>query len=1377
MISKKDFSIRGMSVDAFDYMRVTLASEEQILQWSHGEVKKAETVNYRTHKPEKDGLFCAKIFGPQQDFECLCGKYKRKKYKGIICEKCGVEVTESKVRRERMGHIDLVSPVTHIWYLRGPGSKIALVLDLDQKDLERVVYFERYIVLDTGKAEGAIHKKDVLTEADLEELLKKFADTDFRVGMGAEAIQELLGQVNAEKEVEELRGSLKSENSLQKKLKLSKRLRALEAFLDSENRPEWMILKVLPVLPPDLRPLVKLESGSFASSDLNERYRRILNRNTRLRKLIDQNAPEIIVKNEKRMLQESVDALLENGAHGRQYLASNNRPLKSLSDSLKSKNGRFRQNLLGKRVDYSGRSVIVVNPNIKLHQCGLPRIMALELFKPFVIHLLEDKYNTSIAGAKEMIEEGAPEVWECLEEAVKHHPILLNRAPTLHRNSVQAFEPILVEGKALQIHPLICPAFNADFDGDQMAVHVPLSVEAQVEARELILAPLNILSPASGKPLAVPTQDMVLGAYYLTLKRDGRKGEGKTFASMEDVKIAYDLGFVEIHAKILLRWKGEVKNIESYMDDSQDVLACPPKKPEKDIIETTVGRVIFNMHLPAGIPFINGLLKKRGMERLAYFAYQTVGSEKTVAMLDELKALGFEFATKAGFSIATADMIVPPEKAQIIKAAEEKVSGFNDQFNNGIISQEERRNQITETWEKVTNDITKRMRKNIEEEMKKTGELNSLLIMSESGARGKMDQVRQLAGIRGLMAKPSGEVLETPIKSNFREGLTSLEYFISTHGARKGSADTALKTAEAGYLTRRLVDSAQDVVITEEDCGSPLYTELSALIENGQVIESFYDRIVGRTAMEKIEDQESGEVIVEYNEEIDEAAAKKIVDLGYSTIKVRSVLTCQTEEGLCRKCYGRDLSRGKVVDIGEAVGIIAAQSIGEPGTQLTMRTFHIGGIASGLTATSKLKAQNEGTVRFNGIKYVEDKDGYNVVTNRTGTISVLDFKGREKEIYPMVYGATLVVKDGQKVKRGDGLTEWDPYSMVIVTEVGGTVNYRDFKDAVTCIKDIDEQTNRIKTRIIKSKDDKMQPALEIREGKKILREYYLPSDAILNVEDGVPVTPGQILAKIPRETAKTKDITGGLPRAQDLFEARKPQNPAVISEIDGKVKFGSLTKGLRKIIIEPDDGGKAEEYSVSTSNYLRVQEGDRVKAGEALIEAPSDPHKILDALGETEIAKYLLKEVQSVYRGQGVEINDKHIEVIVRQMLKWIKIEEVGDSKFFYGQIVSKFDFNKENRRIAETMEDGHQATGSPCLLGISKAALNTDSFISAAAFQQTTRVLTDAAFYGKTDYLKGIKENVTMGRLIPAGTGFKAYKPYEVMEKHPHEESTKEGA
>jgi len=1363
MIPKKKLSLRNVDSGEYDFVKVSLASPEQIISWSYGEVKKAETINYRTQKPEKDGLFCAKIFGPVNNYECLCGKYKRKKHKGIICEKCGVEVTERTVRRERMGHIELVSSVAHIWYLRGPGSKIALVLGLRQKDMERVVYFERYIVVDPGKAVGELEEREIITEEKYQELLEKYDEDEFDIRMGAEAVRDLIKKIDVEVEAKRIRKKLKKQRSVQKKLKLSKRLRAVESFIRTENKTEWMFLDVLPVIPPELRPLVRLESGTFASSDLNELYRRIINRNNRLRKLIDQNAPGIIIKNEKRMLQEAVDALFENGARGKYYLASNNRPLKSLADSLKGKQGRFRQNLLGKRVDYSGRSVIVVNPKLKLHQCGLPKSVALELFKPFVIRLLENKYAVSIAGAKEMIEEERAEVWECLEEAVKYHPVILNRAPTLHKGSMEAFEPILVEGQAIQIHPLVCPPFNADFDGDQMAVHVPLSIEAQVECRELLFAPKNILSPASGKPLTVPSQDMILGIYYLTYKKDGEEGEGRIFSSFGDVETAYQFGYVSLNAKILLKIKGKIKNIETYYDNTQDVLNCPVKEID-GIIETTPGRVLLNDSLSSKIPFINGLLTSKGVESLVYYIYQTVGHQETVKVLDQLKEIGFEYSTVGGFSMAADDMLVPDSKQKLIEQAEEEVDKVNNQYRSGIISQEERHNKITELWEKTTKKITDDMRKNIEKSMEKTGELNSLYVMAESGARGKMDQIRQLAGIRGLMAKPSGEVLENPIKSNFREGLSSLEYFVSTHGARKGSADTALKTAQAGYLTRRLVDAAQGVVVTEDDCQTKQGTEVSAIIENGEEIVSFFNRIIGRTSLEKVIDSETGDTIVDVNEEIDEEAAEKIVHSGRKSLEIRNIVTCQSRYGVCQKCYGRDMTKGSTVDLGEAVGVIAAQSIGEPGTQLTMRTFHIGGIASGLSAISSLKSKGEGVIKLDNVRYVKNKKGKKIIINRTGNIIILDYKGREKEIHQVVYGAELNVEEDQRIEKGQTLMRWEPHSMVILSEYSGYVHYKDIVEGITVVQVIDDRTKHIKEKIIKSRDEKKHPKIIIKDEEgNTIREYFIPAEALLEVKDGEEIQAGQVLARMPRETAKTKDITGGLPRAQDLFEARKPKNPAVISEIDGRVKFGAITRGKRKVVVENDIGEK-KEYNVPTSTYIRVQEGDYVRAGEPLIEAPSDPYKILNALGEEALAQYLIKEVQKVYSSQGVDINDKHIEVIIRQMLKWVRIEEEGDSDFYYGQIVNKYKFKEQNNELIENNKK--PAKGSPTFLGISKASLSTESFLSAASFQQTTRVLTDAAFYAKVDHLRGIKENVIMGRIIPAGTGFQKYQKYEIMEK-----------
>ncbi len=1373
MIPKKPLKIRGMGVNEFDYIRVSIASPEQILEWSYGEVKKAETINHRTHKPEKDGLFCAKIFGPINDYECLCGKYKRKKHKGVICERCGVEVTEKKVRRERMGHIKLVSPVAHIWYLKGPGSKIALVLDLDQKDLERVVYFERYVVLDPGKAGDRIKKGQVLSEKEYRELEEEFGYGSFVAKMGAEAIKELLSEIDIDSEVEKLRKLMKEEKREQKRSKLAKRLRAVEAFKYSGNKPEWMIIDILPVLPPDLRPLVRLESGTFASSDLNELYRRILNRNNRLKKLIEQNAPDIIVKNEKRMLQEAVDALFENGARGKTYLSSNNRPLKSLSDSLKGKTGRFRQNLLGKRVDYSGRSVIVVNPKLKLNQCGLPKRMALELFRPFVIRKLEEKgYAGTVAEAKEAIEDQKPEVWECLEEVVKNHPVMLNRAPTLHRLSIQSFFPVLIEGEAIQIHPLVCPAFNADFDGDQMAVHVPLSIEAQVENREIMLSSLNILSPAHGKPIAMPTQDMVLGVYYLTILRKGRKGEGMLFASKEDAISTYMQGFVDLNAKILLRFKGKIKNIETFANP-QDIANCPTKEID-GVIETTPGRIILNQALPEEMPYINGELKKKGVQNLVFYAYEELGLEETVRMLDSLKELGFEYATKAGFSIGIDDMMVPPNKWEIIEAAEREIEEVEKHYKENIISQSEKHNNITSIWERVTHQVTFEMRKNIIEHMERTGELNSLLIMAESGARGKIDQVRQLAAMRGLMAKPSGEIIETPVKSNFREGLSPIEYFISTHGARKGSADTALKTAEAGYLTRRLVDVSQDVIVSEEDCGTTDGFSVSAIIENGEIIVPFYDRILGRTSLEKVIDPDTKEVIVDVDEEIDEDKAKKIVDLGLTSLKIRSILTCKSRHGVCAKCYGRNLALKKPVDLGEAVGIIAAQSIGEPGTQLTMRTFHTGGVAAGVAERNKLSCNYEGTIKLENVKYVEDKDGNLIVIKRRGYLYIIDHKGREKESYEVPYGAKLLVKEGDKVSKGSTLFEWDPYANPILTSYSGIVKFKDIIKDITMVEVVDEITGYVKNKIIKSKDEKKTPVIAIIDKdnpKKTLEEILLPAEAFLEVKEGDEVYQGTILAKIPREKRKTKDITGGLPRAEELFEARRPKEPAAIAEIDGVVHIAGFEKSARKIVIENKETGEKKETKVPKSAYLLVSEGEEVKAGDILIDGAADPHMILTVLGEKETANYLLKEIQEVYRSQGVEINDKHLEVIIRQMMKWVRVEEVGDSRFYSGQIVDKFEFEEENRRLRENGEV--PAKGEPTLLGISKAALNTYSFISAASFQETTKVLTDAAFFGKEDYLQGLKENVIMGRLIPAGTGFPQYQDIEirVIDREEHEE------
>jgi len=1338
----------------FDRVRISIASPEKIRSWSWGEVTKPETINYRTFKPEKDGLFCAKIFGPINDYECLCGKYKRMKYRGIICERCGVEVTRSKVRRERMGHIELASPVAHIWFFKGTPSRIGLVLDLSIKDLEKVLYFESYIVIDPG--ETPLKEKQLLSEEELKEAREKYGN-EFEVSIGAEGIKKLLERIDIAKEASRLRRLMKKETSQQRKLRYAKRLRVFKALKKSGNRPEWMILEVIPVIPPDLRPLVRLDGGRFATSDLNDLYRRVINRNNRLKKLIELKAPELIIRNEKRMLQEAVDALFDNGKRGRVHLGANRRPLKSLSEALRGKQGRFRQNLLGKRVDYSGRSVIVVGPELKLNQCGLPKKMALELFKPFIFHKLEKEgLVPSVKVAKEWHEQERPEVWDYLEEVVREHPILLNRAPTLHRLGIQAFEPVLVEGKAIQIHPLVCAAFNADFDGDQMAVHIPLSVEAQVEAQTLMLSTQNILSPAHGRPLAIPSQDMVLGCYYLTLEKKGAKGEGRIFASPEEALLAYENKEIDLHARIKLRFKGPFMNLSTYYDD-QAILTCPVQELNKELIETTPGRIIFNSILPEGIPFINGMLKKKGLESLVYYTNLKVGLEPTIKMLDLMKEVGFTSATLAGFSLGIDDFVIPEEKDILVQKAQEEVQEIENLYKEGTISAGERFNRIVEIWGSVTDKVSNVMIEKMRKISFEGPQLNPLFVMADSGSRGNKQQIRQLAGMRGLMSKPSGEIIETPIISNLREGLNVLQYFISTHGARKGLADTALKTANSGYLTRKLVDVAQEVIVDEHDCGTLKGINVSAIVENGELIEPFVDRVVGRISLERILHPDTNEVIVDMNEEITEEIAQKLESLGIERVKIRSVLTCESKRGVCQLCYGRDLSSGKLVELGEAVGIIAAQSIGEPGTQLTMRTFHIGGIALRGAERSKLEAKNDGVIRFNNLKYVIDKEGSLVVVNRNANIAILDRRGREIEHYQVPYGAKILVRDGEEVKARQEFAEWDPFNTFILTEDKGIVHFQDVVLGVTMEEIQDEFTGLITQVIIDPKDEKMQPQVIIKdENDKVLRKYFLPSGANLEVKDQEKVYAGDVLAKIPREVARTKDITGGLPRAEELFEARRPKQPAVISEIDGVVQFGGLVRGFRKLIVKNERGGE-KEYFIPKGAHLSVGEGERVKAGTPLMDGPVNPHDILRVLGEKELAEYLLREIQEVYRLQGVTINDKHIEIIIRQMLRWVKVEEVGDTEFLVDEQVDKFVFQEENEKVIK--RGGKPAKARPLLLGITKSALSTDSFIAAASFQETTRVLTEASLYGKVDHLRRLKENIIMGRLIPAGTGYRYYR------------------
>jgi len=1341
----------------FEAIRISLASPDKIRQWSHGEVTKPETINYRTFKPERDGLFCARIFGPVTDWECLCGKYKRMKHRGVICDKCGVEVTQAKVRRERLGHIELASPCSHVWFFKGLPSRIGHLLDIPLRELEKVLYFESYIVIDPGDV--AVKEKELLTDERYRELTRDHPG-QFVAKMGAEAIKELLSMVKIEELSVEMRQKMKEETSQQKKLKYSKRLKVVTSFLKSGNHPEWMILDVIPVIPPELRPLVPLDGGRFATSDLNDLYRRVINRNNRLKKLMELRAPEVIVRNEKRMLQEAVDALFDNGRRGRVLRGVNNRPLKSLSDTLKGKQGRFRQNLLGKRVDYSGRSVIVVGPELKLHQCGLPKKMALELFKPFIYNQLEkQQYAATIKQAREMVDRQEPVVWDILEEVIREHPVLLNRAPTLHRLGIQAFEPVLVEGKAIKIHPLVCTAFNADFDGDQMAVHIPLSPEAQIEAAVLMLASNNILSPANGQPIAVPSQDIVLGCYYLTKDKPGAKGEGRVFASTDEVLLGLDAKEVTTQTPIKLRIRGDLMDL-TQEHDTQDVMRGTVQENVRRVINTTVGRVIFNDQIPPGLPFFNGTLKKKGLQSLVNYCHIRLGHEMTVKMLDDLKNLGFLYATKAGISIGIDDLVTPDAKKTLVAKAEIDVIEVDKQYREGVITNGERYNKVIAIWSEVTDKVAKEMFKAMDAREKALNEQNPILIMSDSGARGTAQQIRQLAGMRGLMAKPSGEIIETPIRSNFREGLNVLQYFISTHGARKGLADTALKTADSGYLTRRLVDVAQDVIISEPDCGTLKGISSSAIIEGGEEIESLRDRIVGRTALDDVIDPVEGTVIVETNQEIDEDIAAEIQRSGVQRVRIRSVLTCESRRGVCIKCYGRNLATGRPVDIGEAVGVIAAQSIGEPGTQLTMRTFHIGGTAR-LEESSKHEARSDGTIKYVELNVVKNRRGEIIAMNRNGALTILDERGREVARFQIVYGAHIHAEDGARVKQDQLLATWDPFTFAILTEVAGKVKFQDLKEGVTVDEEVDEVTGQSRLVVKDSPDEKKQPRLEIRNGaNKVLKTYQMPVRANLMVTDGDEAEPGDIIAKIPRETTKTKDITGGLPRVVELFEARKPRETAIMSEIDGIITLGPIAKGKRKLIVVGDDG-EEREYDIPRGTHINVQEGDRVRAGEALMDGPLNPHDILRVLGMNRLQEYLTNEIQEVYRLQGVNINDKHIEVIVRQMLRWVKIREVGDTEFLLDEQVDRFRFADENERVRAI--DGEPSAADPLLLGITKASLSTESFISAASFQETTRVLTEAAISGRIDYLRGLKENVIMGRLIPAGTGMEFYRNVKV--------------
>jgi DNA-directed RNA polymerase beta' subunit len=1532
-------------------VRIGLASPDKIRSWSHGEVKKPETINYRTFKPEKDGLFCAKIFGPIKDYECLCGKYKRMKHRGITCEKCGVEVIQSKVRRERMGHIDLATPVAHIWFLKSLPSRIGNLLDISLKNLEKVLYCEAYMVTNPG--ESSLEEAEILTEEDYREAVEIYGYGSFDVGMGGEVIRDVLANLDINALADELRQMMRDTSSEAQRRKHSKRLKIVEAFRDSGNRPEWMMMEVVPVIPPDLRPLVPLDGGRFATSDLNDLYRRVINRNNRLKRLQDLNAPEIIIRNEKRMLQEAVDALFDNGRRGKTFTGPNKRPLRSLSDMLKGKNGRFRQNLLGKRVDYSGRSVIVVGPELRLHQCGLPKKMALELFKPFIYNKLEERgFVNTIKAAKKMVEQAVDEVWDILDEVIKEHPVLLNRAPTLHRLGMQGFEPVLTEGKAIQLHPLVCVAFNADFDGDQMAVHLPLSIEAQIEARVLMMSTNNVLSPASGRPIIQPSQDIVLGSYFMTRERAFAKGAGRTFSSPAEVLAAYDSDEVELHAKVNVRmpapgldarlfdevpelldvrlivgvdtgrdsseawfahrgnmrkvedgdvgevpvlggnikvsvdeqiadmgdavagfelfkrdgkgvaskgsWKfstsgliGKAKPLGAFSDkgtkktgldtiDGEDFVAVAVELPklrgngrviglvsprlakgkgdvlidarmntnhridtlrravsalrEKygedlvlvctsggffgfegklpivsrgNMVETTVGRVLFYDVVPEEVPFslCNRTLKKKSLGELIDRCYRNAGSKKTVLFADALMQLGFSMATKAGISICIDDMKIPESKGAILAGAQAEVEETESQYNDGLITMGEKYNKVVDIWSKVTDEVSKKLISDISTEIvtdedgntAEQDSFNSIYMMVDSGARGSTTQIRQLAGMRGLMAKPSGEIIETPITANFREGLTVLQYFISTHGARKGLADTALKTANSGYLTRRLVDVVQDFIVTAKNCGAVKSMEISSLIEGGEVIEHVAERVLGRIAAEDIYDPYSDEILVAHNDMIDEAGCERLVQAGVDRVQIRSVMTCDMRWGVCSMCYGRDLARGKLVNIGEAIGVIAAQSIGEPGTQLTMRTFHIGGAASAKLTESYLELKNSGTIKYSEIlNTVIDRDGNSIALARNGEIYVVDEKGRERERYGIPYGSTILVKDGVRVAATTRIAEWDPFTTPIMAHDTGVVGYEDLIDGRTVSQQTDELTGRKRMVVQDYKDFELKPLLVINKGDKAVARMFLPSGSNIFANEGDQVQPGDVLAKIPRETTKTKDITGGLPRVAELFEARKPKEVAIITEVEGVVSFGKDTKGKRRIVVTPE-GEEAHEYLVPKGKNIVVNEGDYVRAGDSLMDGAVNPHDILKIKGEHQLAKYLVDEIQEVYRLQGVKINDKHIEVICRQMLRRVRILQVGDSDFLVDQAVDKWKFDEVNEQILAS--GGLAAIAEPLLLGITKASLSTDSFLSAASFQETTRVLTEASINGRVDGLRGLKENILMGRLIPAGTGFASYQ------------------
>ncbi len=1369
------FTQRGNASGAFNNqdlkaIGISVASPEKIREWSFGEVKKPETINYRTFKPERDGLFCAKIFGPVKDYECNCGKYKRMKHRGIVCEKCGVEVIASKVRRERMGHIELAAPVAHIWFLKSLPSKIGTLLDMTMADLEKVLYFDSYIILDPG--ETTLEKKQVISEEQYFQILDHYNDEAITVGMGAESIKTLLQEIDLAQLRVELREESQSTRSQTKKKKLAKRLKIVEAFLESGNKPEWMIMDVIPIIPPELRPLVPLDGGRFATSDLNDLYRRVINRNNRLKRLLELSAPDIIIRNEKRMLQESVDALFDNGRRGRAITGTNGRPLKSLSDMIKGKQGRFRQNLLGKRVDYSGRSVIVVGPYLKLHQCGLPKKMALELFKPFIYSKLEERgYASTIKSAKKMVEREEVAVWDILEEVVREYPILLNRAPTLHRLGIQAFEPILVEGKAIRLHPLVCTAFNADFDGDQMAVHVPLSVEAQIECRVLMMSTNNILSPANGSPIIVPSQDIVLGLYFLTVDRPFEKGEGMIFSDPEEVVCAFDAGHLDLHARIKVRIDGE-------------------------LVATTPGRIIVREIVPAEVPFdvYNREMSKKVIGRLVGEVYRLAGTKATVILCDKLKDLGFEYSTRAGITVGVKDLNIPPAKSHILDRSYAEVSDIEQQYREGIITRSEKKNKVVDVWTKATNEVSEAMMRELRYDTvpnphtgapevkhvlrwnaspaaeERCNSFNSVFMMANSGARGNQDQIRQLAGMRGLMAKPSGEIIETPITTSFREGLTILQYFTSTHGARKGLADTALKTANSGYLTRRLVDVVQDVIVSEHDCKTVDGIELSHVTKGGEITVRLSERVLGRVAMYDVLDPETGEVFIPANAMINEDMVTEIERRGVSTITIRSALTCKSQHGVCALCYGRDLARGHLVNVGEAVGIIAAQSIGEPGTQLTMRTFHIGGTASKEIEQSRYEAMNKGRVVLSRVRTVTNSRGERMVLGKSGQLRIVDEQGVEREKYALPSGARLYFENGAEVKKGDRLAEWDPFNEPFVTDVDGTVQLKDIIDGRTVQERIDEATGKSTLTVIEFRSSSFRPGVAVCDADGTVKTrpdtgtqafYTLPVGAILMVNDGDEIRAGDVIARKPRETTKTRDIVGGLPRVAELFEVRKPKDHGILSEIDGVVSFGPDSKGKRKLIVEPEVG-EAHTYLIPKGKHISVSEGDFVESGELLTEGTPDLHDLLKIKGEKYLAFYLVEGVQDVYRFQGVYINDKHIEIIVRQMLKKLSVIDPGDTGFLMGEQVDKFRFLRANSKcVAAGLQP---AVAEPLVLGITQASLSTESFISAASFQETTKVLTESALIGKKDYLYGLKENVIVGRLVNAGTGFRAYVENDIL-------------